>query len=246
MGDQDILDEFVAENAEDGLSKREREEIRRRSRKQKDASVNLAYARMAVRFVKQKVALVANWGESVPSSAENIYRVGIDTARSEADRNRAEASAKAAWNKADQCVYGDLRQNKEWQRIDAQTGGVENLQDIQILSDLADQYGCGNCGELTAVTFIYLYNLSIRPLDFMALKPPADHAFVVIGRSGSDTDDSFGHNWDSNAVICDPWASELKAFFPGRPLRPDTFRRHLRCLLRSVFGTEYESHAPGF
>jgi uncharacterized protein YkvS len=121
---------------------------------------------------------------------------------------------------------------------DAQTGGVENLQDIQILSDLADQYGCGNCGELTAVTFIYLYNLSIRPLDFMALKPPADHAFVVIGRSGSDTDDSFGRNWDSNAVICDPWASELKAFFPGRPLRPDTFRRHLRCLLRSVFGTE--------
>ena len=69
MGDQDILDEFVAENAEDGLSKREREEIRRRSRKLKDASVNLAYARMAVRFLKQKVALVANWYESVPSGA---------------------------------------------------------------------------------------------------------------------------------------------------------------------------------
>ena len=76
------------------MSKREREEIRRRSRKLKDASVNLAYARMAVRFVEQKVALVANWDESVPSSAENIYRVGIDTARSEADRNRVEASAK--------------------------------------------------------------------------------------------------------------------------------------------------------
>ena len=107
------------------MSKREREEIRRRSRKLKDASVNLAYARMAVRFVEQKVALVANWDESVPSSAENIYRVGIDTARSEADRNRAEASAKAAWNKADQCVYGDLRQNQEWQRIDAQTAACK-------------------------------------------------------------------------------------------------------------------------
>ena len=167
------------------MSKREREEIRRRSRKLKDASVNLAYARMAVRFVEQKVALVANWDESVPSSAENIYRVGIDTARSEADRNRVEASAKAAWNKADQCVYGDLRQNQEWQRIDAQTGGVQDLQDIQILSDLADQYGCGNCGELTAITFIYLYNLSIRPLDFMALKPPANHAFWSLGAAGA-------------------------------------------------------------
>ena len=57
----------------------------------------------------------------------------------------------------------------------------------------------------------------------MALKPPADHAFVVIGRSGSDTDDSFGRNWDSNAVICDPWASELKAFFPGSPYGPIRF-----------------------
>ena len=100
---------------------------------------------------------------------------------------------------------------------------MEDLQDIQILSDLADRSGCGNCGELPAVTFIYLYNLSIRPLDFMALKPPADHAFVVIGRSGSDTDDSFGRNWDSNAVICDPWASELKAFFPGSPYGPIRF-----------------------
>jgi hypothetical protein len=223
MGHQDTLDEFVAEKAEDGLSSRERKEIGKLSRKLRDTSVNLAYARMAVRFVEQKLALVANWDASVPSSAESVYQVGIDTARSEADRIRAEANSKAAWNKADQCVYGDLRQTKEWQRIDAQTGGVQDLQDIQILSDLADHYGCGNCGELTAVTFIYLYNLSIRPLDFMVLKPPADHAFVVIGRSGKSDDDSFGRNWGGDAVICDPWASGLKAFFPGSPYGPIRF-----------------------
>ena len=67
-------------------------------------------------------------------------------------------------------------------KISKQAGGVQDLQDIQILSDLADQHGCGNCGELTAISFMYLYNLNIRPLDFMALENTADHAFVVIGR----------------------------------------------------------------
>ena len=87
---------------------------------------------------------------------------------------KAEAASKAAWNKADKCVYGDLRRNSEWERINSQVGGVPNLQDIQILSDLADHHGCGNCGELSAITFMYLYILDFRPLDFMALKFPAD------------------------------------------------------------------------
>ena len=205
------------------MSKREREEIRRRSRKLKDASVNLAYARMAVRFVEQKVALVANWDESVPSSAENIYRVGIDTARSEADRNRVEASAKAAWNKADQCVYGDLRQNQEWQRIDAQTGGVQDLQDIQILSDLADQVRLRELRRAHRHNLHLPLQLEHPPVGLHGSKAPGRPRVLVIGRSGSDTDDSFGRNWDSNAVICDPWASGLKAFFPGSLYGPIRF-----------------------
>jgi hypothetical protein len=209
MGDQDTLDKLVAEKAEGGFTKREKADIGKQARKLEDVSVNLSYARLAVSVVKQKVPLVANWDEILHTSAEGIYRIGSERAKSQKDEDKAVAASKAAWNKADKCVYQDLRRNPEWERINSQVGGVQNLQDIQILSDLAEQHGCGNCGELTAATFMLLYNLDIRPLDFMALKFPADHAFVVIGRAGSDKDETPGRNWGESAVICDPWASGL-------------------------------------
>lgn len=134
MGDQEKLDEFVANKVEGGLTKQEKIAISRQAAKLKDVNINLAYARMAVSFVKQKVSLVANWDERLDTSAEGIYRVGLERAKSS--------------NEAD-----------HW--------GVQDLQDIQILSDLAEQHGCGNCGELTAVTFMCLYHLSVRPLEIL-------------------------------------------------------------------------------
>jgi hypothetical protein len=125
--------------------------------------------------------------------------------------------SKAAWDQADRCVYGGLRQDSEWMRIDAQVGGVSGLRDIQILADLADHHGCGNCGELTARAFMYLYHLGVRPLDYMVLKAPADHAFVVIGRRGKPDDDEMGLNWGKDAVVCDPWAAGVLI-----PLQPGT------------------------
>jgi hypothetical protein len=59
---------------------------------------------------------------------------------------------------------------------------------------------------------MYLDNLNIGPLDFMALND-ADHAFVVIGRSGKDEDDNLGRNWDKSAVVCDPWAYGMNRSF---------------------------------
>jgi hypothetical protein len=52
---------------------------------------------------------------------------------------------------------------------------VHKLQDIEILRDLAERHGCGKCLELTALTFVYLYNLNIGPLDFMALHNADQH-----------------------------------------------------------------------
>jgi hypothetical protein len=115
----------------------------------------------------------------------------------------------------------------EWDRINQQVGGVEDLVDIQILSNLAEKHTCGNCGELTSVAFMYLHGLGVRPLDFMTLQSPADHAFVVIGRKGSDDDDDRGTNWGKSAVICDPWAHGLyKALPPDVQGPPETFGYH--------------------
>ena len=109
MGDQETLDEFVAKKAEDGrLTILERSAIRRQTRKLTDVNVNLAYARMAVSFVKQKVPLVANWDEPLPTSFESIIE-GMDTAKSRAEADRVLAKAKAARDKADKCVYDNLR-----------------------------------------------------------------------------------------------------------------------------------------
>ena len=96
--------------------------------------------------------------------------------------------------------------------------GVHKLQDIEILRDLAEQHGCGNCVELTAMTFMYLYNLNIGPLDFMALdNSPHDHAFVVIGRSKGPSDEASPCNviGTKSAVVCDPWAYGLKIPLPA-------------------------------
>ena len=234
MGDQETLDEFVAKKAEDGrLTTLEKSAIRRQTRKLTDVNVNLAYARMAVSFVKQKVPLVANWDEPLPTSFEGIIK-GMDTANSEAEADRVFAKAKAARNKADKCVYENLRPDSKWEKI-FQAEGVHKQQDIQILSDLVDQYGCGNCMELAAVTFMYLYNLNIGPLDYMALNG-ADHAFVVIGRNRSDDVDTIGRDWDKSAVVCDPWAYGLKYPIPaGKPLRRGRYLWRFLCrLLRST------------
>jgi hypothetical protein len=114
-------------------------------------------------------------------------------------------------------VYGNLRQQAEWQAIDAQPGGAQDVGDLRILSDLANSHGCGNCGEMTARAFIFLFDLGVRPLDFMVLIKPADHAFVVIGRNGKDND-NMGRNWGDAAVVCDPWA-----YGRNKPLAPNTY-----------------------
>jgi hypothetical protein len=241
MSDQDKLDTLIAQKAQDRqITKQEKADISNQLRKLKDVNVTLAYARTAVKFVLEQVKNVANWDERLLWSAESIWTVGYDNAearynlemsnaksaddvrRAQANRAAALAKAKAdsekAWNTADQQVYGKLRQEAEWQRINAQRGGVQDVDDIRILSDLADKYDSGNCGEMTAMAFMYLYNLGVRPLDFMALVNPADHAFVVIGRKNSPDHDSYGRNWNKDAVVCDPWAYGLyKALPPGVP-----------------------------
>lgn len=198
MGKQETLDKLVADKAADGFTAAEKKEIAKEVKKLKDVNVNLAYARHAVAFVLEKVSMTANWDEPSDYSAEGIYRTTGDVQKSE-----------KAWDSADRCVYGNLRQEPDWQRINAQKYGVRNVGDIRTLSGLADSHGCGNCGEMTARAFIFLYDLGIRPLDFMVLINPADHAFVVIGRNGKADNNNMGTNWGDSAVVCDPWAYGL-------------------------------------
>lgn len=67
----------------------------------------------------------------------------------------------------------------------------------------AELYGCGNCGEQSAIAFVYLRRQKTFPLDWMEVNN-YQHAFVIIGRAArSDTRNP--STWGDDAVICDPW-----------------------------------------
>ncbi len=70
-------------------------------------------------------------------------------------------------------------------------------------AEAAQAYSCGNCGEQSAIAFVYLRQQKIFPLDWMEVDG-YKHAFVIIGRNrGSDTTNYA--TWGDDAVICDPW-----------------------------------------
>jgi hypothetical protein len=70
-------------------------------------------------------------------------------------------------------------------------------------ADAATLYGCGNCGEQSAIAFVYLRGQKTFPLDWMEVND-YEHAFVIIGRRrGSETTNYL--TWGDDAVVCDPW-----------------------------------------
>jgi hypothetical protein len=158
------------------------------------------------------MAQVRSQADAARARAKRDAELARLSERGRQDKAQAERDSVAKWDEADRRVYGRLRHDADWREI-WDNGGVQNLRDIQILSDLAEQHGGGNCLELTALAFAYLHRLGVRPLDFAELPRPADHAFVVIGRKEKPDDNAVGSNWDDKAVICDPWA-------PGLMIRP--------------------------
>lgn len=89
----------------------------------------------------------------------------------------------------------------------------------------AKHYGCGNCGEQSAMAFVYLKNHGIGPLDWMQIGN-FKHAFVVIGRK-SDSDSADYRTWGDESFICDPWAgrAEPRLFVGIKNWKPDLLYR---------------------
>jgi hypothetical protein len=99
---------------------------------------------------------------------------------------------------------------------------------LQETAKYAITYECGNCEEFSALTFKYLMDYKVKPLDWMKLggwygTDYGNHAFVIIGRkSGSnDTDIS---TWNDEVVWCDPYEKivggikEIKERFGGKKI----------------------------
>jgi len=97
----------------------------------------------------------------------------------------------------DVCLYDVVRPKAK--RLAKGKAGIDFM---RILANTAKVNQCGNCGEFSALAFMYLYDLGVGPLDWMSLVG-GDHAFVVIGRVDGDANQV--GRWGANASVCDPW-----------------------------------------
>lgn len=83
----------------------------------------------------------------------------------------------------------------------------DQLPQILAIADEAERGCVGNCGEMSAIAFRYLYRRHVAPLDFVQATN-FSHAFVVIGRTVapgmSERQAMDPANWGPNAAVCDP------------------------------------------
>ena len=107
-----------------------------------------------------------------------------------------------------------------WIKIRKFTELGHGIPAVERLAQTAEQLGCGNCGEQTAIALIYLRNRGIRPVEAIGVTN-GDHEFAVLGRlKASEINDPF--TWGPLAVVCDPWyrkayrAIEIYSQLPGK------------------------------
>lgn len=80
----------------------------------------------------------------------------------------------------------------------------DNLPRIREIAAAARKHGCGNCGELSSIAFIFLLDRRITvSLDWMYIRG-ADHQFVLLDRA-KDSDPSNPTTWGTRCAIADPW-----------------------------------------
>jgi len=114
----------------------------------------------------------------------------------------------------------------EDQTIDAKfINPADGLRLAQALSENAERYGGGNCGEQSAVAYIFLRRRAVLPVDW-AQFTDKDHAFVIIGRSSAGSyapADVSKQPWFAGAVICDAywgrcdlWSDVLSEYNPSK------------------------------
>ena len=83
---------------------------------------------------------------------------------------------------------------------------------IEINAEYAEKFGCGNCEEQSALTFRFLKDRGVKPLDLVKQEGWAfgfgNHAFVILGRDGK-TKIGEVSTWNTEVVWCDPYENEM-------------------------------------
>lgn len=96
---------------------------------------------------------------------------------------------------------GELRQKVDDDLATVANPGWEHV--LEFSARWAKHYGCGNCGEQSAMAFVYLRQQNVFPLDWYQVDD-FKHAFVIIGRDPLSSVRDY-RTWGGEAVVCDPW-----------------------------------------
>jgi hypothetical protein len=201
MGKQEEFTNLAAKHAADEkFDRSERNSLGDFAKRNKlsELEINLAYARVAVNFARQKIKFAANHDMYEEGSYDHEF---LTNGKLDPKKFKDE----------DRCVNLTLRTQDEWQDNAYFKRCNSRLKCIQSIQALARKTECGNCLEQAAVAFMLLYRLGVRPIDYVSLYPRhLDHSFVVVGRvNGSVIGKDAWLNWGPGAVVCDPWAVGL-------------------------------------
>jgi hypothetical protein len=102
--------------------------------------------------------------------------------------------------------------DKDLAELNEIKGKVGWKEAVDVFANQAKQWGCGNCGEQSALAFVYLRDHKVGPRDWMQIGNFA-HAFVVVGRP-ADSDEADCDTWGKKAVVCDPWSERAEPAMP--------------------------------
>jgi hypothetical protein len=79
---------------------------------------------------------------------------------------------------------------------------------VRIRAMWGEAFGCGNCGEQSAMAYEWLRKNGVTPVENMKFVSGGDHAFVVLGREPS-SEPGVPSTWGASAIVCDPWKGEV-------------------------------------
>ncbi len=115
---------------------------------------------------------------------------------------------------------------------------VEWKDQLESSASWARTMGCGNCGEYSALAFVYLRDvLKVKPLDWMEYNN-MQHAFVIVGRDAGSapttSNETFGPSaigkWNTSSIMCDAYYNQVLDY--SRLVRELGNRNRFRLLYR--------------
>jgi hypothetical protein len=127
------------------------------------------------------------WGEAALNYVQRYMTIGASNKVLDVVTSLGESRSCVAKLKSD---YASGRNFASWHDAVAECARLGRIR------------GCGNCGEQSAIAYMFLWDNSMVPVDWIKVND-VDHNFTLLGcRPGAGSDKS---RWGPRCVVVDPW-----------------------------------------